>query len=270
MVGNLALAGQVLGAGDLVREDRGQQVLGLHALQLRRHLAAADEARQRQRGGGVPAPAHAEQRRVEQRLHQHVERRGRVQVARDFVQREAVAGRQRQHDRVLGRRGLQLEIELAAEALAQRQAPGAVEAAAEGRMDHQLHAAGFVEEALHHDALLRRQRAERAQRARQVVDDLARGFDVEADSRRRASPIAAFDAAARPALRCDLLAQARHAERQLVAAPRRLAQPERDVRRRRRARPPPAPGRARSAGCGSWRCRAGRRRRPGSRPRSPR
>ncbi len=62
-----------------------------------------------------------------------------------------MARRQRQHDRILGRRGLQLEIERAAEALAQREAPGAVDAAAERRMDDQLHAAGFVEEALHRE-----------------------------------------------------------------------------------------------------------------------
>ena len=153
MVGHLALADEVLGAGDLVGEDRRQQVLGLHALQLRRDLLAAAEARQRERGGRVPAPARAEHRRVEQRLDQHVARAVGVQVARDVDQREAVAGRQRQHDRVLGRRGLQLEVELAAEALAQRQAPGAVDAAAERRMDHQLRAAGFVEEALHHQRL---------------------------------------------------------------------------------------------------------------------
>ena len=61
---------------------------------------------------------------------------------------------ERQHDVVLGRGGLQLEVELAAEALAQRQAPGAVDAAAEGRMDDELHAARLVEEALEHDRVL--------------------------------------------------------------------------------------------------------------------
>ena len=42
---DLALAGQVLGARDLVREDRREQVLGLHPLQLRRGFPA--------RGGDV-------------------------------------------------------------------------------------------------------------------------------------------------------------------------------------------------------------------------
>ena len=89
-----------------------------------------------------------------------------LQVARDLVELEAVRGGEREHDVVLGRRRLQLEIELAAEALAQRQAPGAVDAAAEGRMDDELHAAGLVEEALEHDGVLRRQAAERRMRRR--------------------------------------------------------------------------------------------------------
>ena len=49
MIGNLALADEVLGAGDLVGKHRGQQVLGAHALQLRRDLLAAAKARQRER-----------------------------------------------------------------------------------------------------------------------------------------------------------------------------------------------------------------------------
>ena len=49
---------------------------------------------------------------------------------------------------VVGGRRLQLEVEAAAEALAQRQAPGAVDAPAERRVDDELHAARLVEEAL--------------------------------------------------------------------------------------------------------------------------
>ncbi len=67
-------------------------------------------------------------------------------------------------DRVLGRRRLELDVEAAAEALAQGQPPGAVEAAAERGMDDQLHAARFVEETLEDDALLGRH-ARRARRA---------------------------------------------------------------------------------------------------------
>ena len=38
MIGNLAIAGNVLEAGRGVREDRRHQVVGLHPLQLRRTL----------------------------------------------------------------------------------------------------------------------------------------------------------------------------------------------------------------------------------------
>ena len=82
MVGDLALADQVLGAGELVGEDRGDQVLGVHARELRRHLLAAAEARQCQRHARDPAPARDEHRRVEQRLDQHLPDAGRMQIAR--------------------------------------------------------------------------------------------------------------------------------------------------------------------------------------------
>ena len=181
VVGHLALADDVLQAGHLIGEHAGQQVLGLHPLQLRRHLLAALEARQRERGGRVPAPAHAEQGGVQQRLDQDVERGIRVQVACDFDERERMARRQRQHDRVLGRRGLQFEVELAAEALAQGQAPGAVDAAAERRVDHQLGAARLVEEALQHDAAMGGQLAQRRLRGGEVGGELAGGFVGKAD-----------------------------------------------------------------------------------------
>ena len=66
-----------------------------------------------------------------------------MQVAEDVGERERVLRPERQQQRVLGRRRLQLEVELAAEALAQRQAPRLVDAAAEGRVQHELHAAGL-------------------------------------------------------------------------------------------------------------------------------
>src|SRR5260370_35031120 len=75
---------------------------------------------------------------------------------------------------VLGRRRLQLEVELGAEALAQCQAPGAVEPAAIGRMDDQLHAADGVEEALEDNRLLGRQHAERGMPGGEVIDQLVR------------------------------------------------------------------------------------------------
>ena len=61
---------------------------------------------------------------------------------------------------VVGGRCLQLEIERTAETFAQREAPGFVDTSAEGRMNHQLHAATFVEKAFGHHAGVRRHRAQ--------------------------------------------------------------------------------------------------------------
>ena len=94
-----------------------------------------------------------------------------------------MGGAEREDDRVLGGGGLQLEVELAAEALAQREAPGAVEPAAVGRVQHELHAAALVEEALEHERLLRRHHAERALGGGQVLDRLARGGLADAGHR---------------------------------------------------------------------------------------
>ena len=69
-------------------------------------------------------------------------------------------------DAVVGGRRLELEVEGLAEALAQRHAPGAVDPAAERRVDDELHAARLVEEALGDDACLRRHGAERGARRR--------------------------------------------------------------------------------------------------------
>ena len=122
------------------------------------HLAAAAAARHRQRDRRVPAPPRLEHRRVEKRLDEHVARRRRMQIAEHVGQRERVLRTERQQQRVFGGRRLQLEVELAAEALAQRQPPRLVDAAAERRVQHELHAARFVEEPLEHQRLLRRQR----------------------------------------------------------------------------------------------------------------
>ena len=84
-------------------------------------------------------------------------------------------GGQREDDVVFSRGRLQLEIELAAEPFAQRQAPGAIDAAAKRRMDDELHAADLVEEALEYDRVLRRQATECGKARRQVLHQLARG-----------------------------------------------------------------------------------------------
>ena len=123
MIGNLAIARDVLEARGRVRKHRGHQIVGLHALQLRRHLASAAAARHGQRDRRVPAPARLEHRRVEKRLHEDVAHGRRMQIAEHVRERERMLRTERQQQRVLGGRRLQLEVELAAEALAQRERP---------------------------------------------------------------------------------------------------------------------------------------------------
>ena len=58
---------------------------------------------------------------------------------------------EREQNAVVRRGGLELEVEAPAEALAKREAPGAVDAASERRVQDELHAARLVEEALGDD-----------------------------------------------------------------------------------------------------------------------
>ncbi len=111
-----------------------------------------------------------------------------MEVARDFGEFETMRGGQRQDDIVFGCGGLQLEIELAAESFAQGEAPGAVDTAAERRMDDELHAARFVEEALEDDRILRRQAIERAHRGGEIFDELHRRRLVKAERLIQPSP----------------------------------------------------------------------------------
>ena len=237
MVGDGARPREVLGARDLVREHRGDQVLGLHALDVRRDLGAAPEPRDGQRDVGVPPPAHVEHRGVEQRLGEDVAHRLRREVAGDLVEREAVGFAEREHDRVLGRRRLELEVELPAEALAQRQTPGPVEAAAEPGVDDELHSAALVEEPLEHHRVAVGQGAQRGMRGAEIVDDLLGGIASDTDSLHELvhEPGADLPVGGGGAGRLESprqpSEQVAHAVGELPGASRRLAEPEREVRR---------------------------------------
>ena len=185
MIGDLPVARNVLQAGGRIGEHRGHQIVGHHPLQLRRDLPAVAVARDGERNGRVPAPAGLKHRRVEECLDQHVAGGGRVQIPEDVGQRKRMLRTEREEQGVLGGRRLQFEVELAAEALAKRQTPRLVDAAPERGVQHQLHAARFVEESLEDEDLLCRQHAERAPRVRKVGDGLFRGDTVEAGLRRR-------------------------------------------------------------------------------------
>ncbi len=133
---------------------------------------------------------------------------------------------QRQHDAVLDRRGLQLEVELAAEALAQRQPPGAIQTRAHRRMNHQMRVAHLIEKSLQYDVVRGGQAAERGLGGRQVFDELLA-------RQRRQCELLLQPLAGRAYAMLQLARQAgpqtRHGGRQLSAAPGRFAEPERNV-----------------------------------------
>ena len=93
-------------------------------------------------------------------------------VAEGLFEREGVLGAEREEDGVVVGGGLEFEVEAHAEALAEGEAPGSVDALAKGGVDDQLHAAGVVEEALEDDVVVRGHDAEAVVGGAQVVGDL--------------------------------------------------------------------------------------------------
>ena len=159
LIGNFHVTDYVFLASRLGREDRREQVLGAHALEVGRHSLTVSRPLELQRPGHVPAPACREEGRRQKCLHQHVPSEARGHQLEHLLQRKAVLGAEREDDAVVVGRGLELEIKGPAKALAQGQAPGPVDPRAERCVDHQLHAAGFVEEALEEEPLLGRHHA---------------------------------------------------------------------------------------------------------------
>ncbi len=90
MVRNLNVALDIFLASGNIGEHRGQQIIGPHALDLRRNLLTALKAQQRQRAVGVPAPARAENRRSQGGLLQDRLHGFGVEEMKNIGQREAV------------------------------------------------------------------------------------------------------------------------------------------------------------------------------------
>ena len=148
-------------AGGEARPDGGEQVVGLHALEMDRTALAPVHPAHHEGAGQVPAPAGTEHRVQEHGLGQDLGRLGARQHRLHPGEREAVLGSEREDDRVVVRRRLQLEVEGDAEPLAQRQTQRPVDAPAEGRVDDQLRTLAVVEAPLDDDPLTGGQVAER-------------------------------------------------------------------------------------------------------------
>jgi hypothetical protein len=136
---------------------------------------------------------------------------------------------QRDDDGVVAGRGLELEVEPDAELLAQRVAHGPVDAAAERRMDDQLHAVGVVEEALHHQVGRGRHDPEHRPAGSQVGDDQRRGVALDAAALDQPAGGACGIVALEEAV--DARTQRRDLLGQLHGPRRGLARPERHRRR---------------------------------------
>src|SRR5207245_9017114 len=131
-------------------------IVGPHALDWHRPTTTAGITQHGERPVGVPPPAVGEHWRRQQGLDQIVFRGGGPYEGEDAVQWEAVLLTQRQYNAVICGRRLQLEIKRQAEALADGQAPGAVDAAAKRRVQDELHATRFGKQALSDDRAVRR------------------------------------------------------------------------------------------------------------------
>ena len=100
--------------------------------------------------------------RVEQSLREHVLQARRLNEPEGQLQRKGMLLRQRDDDAVVGGGRLQLQIEPAAEPLAQGEAPCAVDLRSQRSVDHELHPAGLVEKALGHNPAGRGYRSQRS------------------------------------------------------------------------------------------------------------
>ena len=199
----------------------------------KRSSASARVASQRQR---VPKDRRRQRRLLKNRLHGFG-----LQELKDVGQRKAVLLGERDVQPVVGGRRLQFEVEAAAEALAQREAPGLVDAAAERRMNDQLHAAAFVEEALGNDrcpaSAPRPARRGLAGCIQPPARRRSRRARIPASARRRRRRLSGLFCDTPTGRRigeqiADLLAQFGDMARELLGARRRFAAPEGNAGRR--------------------------------------
>src|SRR5271169_1063917 len=130
MVWDFNVARNVFLAGQRLRKYSGEQIVRTHALNRRWNFLPAHETEQRERAAGNPAPARGEDRRGQHCLFEQLfDARG-LQEMKNVGERKAVLVAERNVQAIVRGGGLQFEIERTAEALAQGQTPGFVDASA--------------------------------------------------------------------------------------------------------------------------------------------
>src|ERR1043165_2026253 len=97
-----------------------------------------------------------------------------VQKTEYRLQWKTVLLSERDHDPIVGRRGLQFKIKDQTKPLPQGEAPSTVDPASEWRMQDQLHPAVFIEKPFCHDCLLRRHDSKHSLARQDILDSLLR------------------------------------------------------------------------------------------------
>src|SRR5580704_1138902 len=155
MIGYSNFTGQVFGARHLIGKHGCEKVVRPHPLDGRRNLAATAKPWDREGARCIPPPARLEHGSIQQSVRQNVLDGLRLEELKYQFEWKRVLLGKRDVDAVIRRRGLQLEIERTAEALAQRESPGPVDARTERSVDDELHSASFVEKPLRDHRVLR-------------------------------------------------------------------------------------------------------------------
>jgi hypothetical protein len=141
---------------------------------------ALGEPQELEAAAGGPAPAVFEDGRGDGGLLEELLGCVLGEELEDFVEGEAVLFGKGDVDAVVGSGGLQFEVEAAAEAFAKGEAPGLVDATAEGSVEDELHAAAVVEEALGDDGVFGGYGAENGATGDDVGNELVRSAWADA------------------------------------------------------------------------------------------
>ena len=232
VVGNLDRAAQVLLAGDLIRKRGRKKIVRLHPLQREGHFPSAAAPQDRERAGRVPAPARRKHRRGQEGLRQDLLDSPGADKPGDRLQGDRLGVPQRQDDRVVGRRGLELHVERLAHALAEREAEAAVDPCSVGAVEDDLEPSRLVEEPLHEQVLACGDDTDGVPLRPHVADDLVRAVLGEPALRFEPRPgcvLARLRGEVESAP--HLLAQVRDLGRELVRSGGGLSQPEGNRRR---------------------------------------
>src|SRR5208282_282769 len=116
---------------------------------------------------------------IQRRLLQDRLHRSRIQEIENIAERKTVLLSQSNVQTVVRSRGLQFKIEPHTKSLAQSQSPGLVDPPSKRSVNHQLHSAAFIEEALRNHGSLCRHRTQHSPPLQNVFNRLLRARVIQ-------------------------------------------------------------------------------------------